>query len=404
MPEKVWDMTRSDAALLASEDLVLAGGTLRLRPRDPETGRYRPDGILAAGETLLPGAPAAGLRSVYGFRADQDEQGGRIRFRLSTDGGATFLWHDGPAWTAASGSGDWNTAEEIDRALPDLSPAPGRHLALAVRLEPSLDGRSPLLRRVAVYLEHEVDFWEDLARSVKRHLEAHVAIRSVWRGDVAGAAEIALDTDLAVAEPVDAFDLATDPGRTDDLFASLAGKTVRLARPVTGTVEVRFVGRPPVHIAPDVDYQLSEIPSVVLQIPRVTEVRKLRSGDRKLDWAIARGLVRERLQPVWLAAELVVSCQSEKKREALAMADALARSLEQERAVRSLATGEDYTVTVYGPSNAADQVAGGLAVIQTAVTLQGPAWLGAAEEKRLAEVIGFGVGRMDRRFDELEVR
>jgi hypothetical protein len=257
---------------------------------------------------------------------------------------------------------------------------------------------------VAVYLEHEADFWEDLARSVKRHLEERMAIRSVWRGDVAGAAEVTLDTDLAVAEPVDAFDLTADPGRTDDLFAGLAGTMVRLGRPVTGTVEVRFVGRPPVHIAPDVDYQLSELPSVVLQIPRVTEVRKLRSGDRKLDWALARGLVRERLQPVWLAADLVISCQSEKKRETLAMSDALARILEQERTVRSLATGEDYTVTVYGPSNAADQVGEGLAVIQTAVTLQGPAWLGEAEEKRLAEVIGFGVGGMGKRFDELEVR
>jgi hypothetical protein len=404
MPEKVWDMTRSDAALLASEDLVLAGGALRLRPRDPATGRYRPDGVLAAGETLLPGAPAAGLRSLYGFRADLEEQGGRVRFRVSIDGGRTFLSHDGSRWVAATGPGDWNTAEEIDRAIPDLSPAPGRHLALAVRLEPSPDGKSPLLRHVAVYLEHQVDFWEDLARSVKRHLEERMAIRSLWQGDVAGAAEVALDTDLAVGEPVDAFDLAADPGRTDDLFAGLAGKTVRLARPVAGTVEVRFVGRPPVHIAPDVDYQLSELPSVVLQIPRVTEVRKLRSGDRKLDWAIARGLVRERLQPVWLAADLVISCQSEKKRETLAMSDALARILEQERTVRSLATGEEYTVTVFGPSNVADQVAEGLAVIQTAVTLQGPAWLGAAEEKRLAEVIGFGVGGMSKRFDELEVR
>jgi len=404
MAEKVWDMTRSDAAMPASEDTVLVGGALKLRPRDPETGRYRPDGVLVAGETHLPGAPAAGLRALYGFRADLDENGGAVRFRISTDGGTTFRWHDGGGWTDVAGAADWNTAEEIDRAIPDLSPVPGRHLALAVRLEPSPDGQSPLLRRVALYADYEVDFWEDLARSVKRHLEERMAIRSLWRGDAAGASAVTLDTDLAVAEPIDAFDLTADPDRTDDLFAGLAGKTVSLSAPATGVVEVRFVGRPPVHIAPDVDYQLSEIPSVVLQMPRVTEVRKLRSGDRKLDWALARGLVRERLQPVWFAADLVISCQSERKRETLAMTDALARILEQERTVRSLATGEEYTVTVYGPSNVADQVAEGLAVVQVAVTLQGPAWLGESEEKRLAEVIGFGVGRMDQRYEEVEVR
>ncbi len=404
MPEKVWDMTRSDAAIPASEDVVPVGGALKLRPRDPETGRYRPDGVLVAGETLLPGAPASGLRALYGFRTDLEENGGAVRFRVSTDGGDTFRWHDGSGWVAPSEAADWNTAEEVDRAIPDLSPAPGRHLALAVRLEPSADGKSPLLRIAALYLDYEVDFWEDLARSVKRHLEERMAIRSLWRGDATSTAEVTVDTDLAVAEPIDAYDLTADPDRTDDLFAGLVGKTVTLARPVTGTVEVRFVGRPPVHIAPDVDYQLSELPSVVLQMPRVTEVRKLRSGDRKLDWAMARGLVRERLQPVWLAADLVISSQSERKRETLAMSDALARILEQQRTVRSLATGEDYTVTVYGPSNAADRVSEGLAVIQTAVTLQGPAWLGEAEEKRLAEVIGFGVGAMDRRFEEVEVR
>ena len=231
-----------------------------------------------------------------------------------------------------------------------------------------------------------------------------MSIRSLWRGDAAGFSEVILDTGLKVAEPVEVFDLTADPDRPEDLFAGLAGKTVSLSAPATGVVEVSFIGRPPVHIASDVDYQLSEIPSVVLQLTRVTEVRKLRSGDRKLDWALARGLVRERLQPVWLAADLLISCQSERKRETLAMTDALARILEQERTVRSLATGETYTVTVYGPSNLADQVAEGLAVIQTAVTLQGPAWLGEAEEKRLAEVVGFGVGRMDQRYEEVEVR
>lgn len=404
MPERVWDMTRSDAAVPAGEEVVLAGGALRLRPRDPETGRYRPDGVLATGEALLAGPPASGLRSLYGFRADMQQNGGSVLFRLSTNGGSTFLWYDGAIWTPAAGPTDWNTAEEIDGAIPELSPAPGRHLAVAVRLEPSPAGGSPLLRRVAIYLELEVDFWEDLVRSAKRHLQEGLRIRSLWRGEAPGVSEVTLDTDLAVREPVEAFDLAEDPGRTRDLFAGLSEKTVSLSEEATGLVEVRFTGLPPVHVAPDVDYQLSEIPSVVLQAPRVTEVRKLRSGDRKLDWALARGLVRERPQPVWLAADLLVSCQSERKRETLAMADALARILAPGATLLSLGTGEAYTVTQVGPSNVGDRVSEGLAVVQTAVTLEGPAWLGEAEEKRLAEVIGFGVGSLAERYEEVEVR
>ena len=52
MPEKVWELHRRDAVRPASEDVVVAAGALRLRPRDPETGRYHPRGVLTAAEAV----------------------------------------------------------------------------------------------------------------------------------------------------------------------------------------------------------------------------------------------------------------------------------------------------------------------------------------------------------------
>lgn len=317
MPEKIWDLTRLRDVAFSGEEIATTRAGLHLRRRDPDTGRYSPDGLYVAGEATLPDHHALGLTELYGLRPDAD---GRVLLRLSPDGGTTWLFHDGSAWVPATG---WNTVEEVDREIPSF-PITNRRVRIRVRLEPSPDGATPVLRCLALYLEHEVDFWEDLARSVKHRIEKAVSV--------------------------------------------------------------------PVHIATDVDFQVSEIPSIVLQLPTVTEVRRLRSGDRKLDWALARRRVRERLQPVWLAADLLISCQSPRKRETLKLTDALSRLFEYERTVLSEATGEEFTVTAYGPANAQDSVGRGLYVLQVALTLTGPAWLGEAQEKRLAETeVGLAV-------------
>ena len=404
MPERIWGFSRTDSVSSLSLAIVRTGDSLRLRRIDPETGRYHPQGELESGEAILPGVPAAALSSFYGLRTSQDEAGGSIRYQVSTDGGSTFQWHNGTAWQAVTSSTDWNSAEEVDGEIHGLAVAPDRHLTLAVRIVPSPDGRrSPVLRRIAAYLEYDYDLEEDIPRSLKRHVEEHMSIRALWRGSSAGTS-VDIETDLDVHPPIAAFDLADDPGRVHDLSAGIDDRTVTLSQPATGTVEVRFRGRPSVHIAADVDYQLSQLPSVALQFQRFQEIRKLRDGDCKIDWALARRFAKVRLQPVWLAATVIVSCQSDKKRETLAMAAALASILQQQRTVRSLATGEEFAVTAYGPSNVADQVGEELSVIQTAVTLVGPAWLDEAEEKRLAEVIGFGLGSMQTRYQEIEVR
>ncbi len=392
MPEKIWDLTRLRDVALSGEEIATTRAGLQLRRRDPETGRYSPDGLYVPGEATLPDHRALGLTELYGLRADLDENNGRVLLRLSPDGGATWLFHNGASWALAAGPADWNTVDQVDREIPSF-PLAGRRVRPRVRIEPPTDGSAtPVLRCLALFLEHEVVFGEDLVRSVKHHIERGIAARGLWRGDAAGLDKVTLDTDFEVQLPVRAYDLAADPARATDLFTGLAGKVVTLSKPATGAVEVQFAGRAPVHIATDVDFQVSEIPSIVLQLPTVTEVRRLRSGDRKLDWALARRRVRERLQPVWLAADLLVSCQSARKRDTLAMADALARLFEYERTVVSEATGEEFTVSAYGPANAQDAVGRGLYVVQVALTLTGPAWLGEAQEKRLAETeVGFAV-------------
>lgn len=405
--DRVWDMTVANAATPLTSYGVVCDGALQCRRLDASTGRYHPNAPMQAFEAWMTSAPASAMESLYGFRAEFAENGGEIRFRVSTDGGSTWSWWDGAAWSAATLAGEWNTESEVDEHIPALAVAPGRNLAIAVKVTPAADtprvpADSPLVYRAAIYGEWNCDWVEDLARSVKTHVAKYARQEATWRVSLTSASSLELPAAPDENLPVTAYDLTADPGRTNDIAGSLSGRDLNLTQTVTGVVEVVYSRAHPVHIATDVDYQLSELPAIVLQLPSVREVRELRQGDRALDWARSRYAAMATEHPVMLEAQVTVSVQADNALEVLEMQAAVDRALQQCRTVRSVGTAEQFVVTDYGPSNDGSQISGGLHVRQTQVTIRGQAWLHEGEELDLVREAFIGVGSMTQR--DLEVQ
>ncbi len=416
--QRIWDMELGDSyptptrIVPQSADAVQARGTLRLRPINPETGHYDRSQRLNAAEVHLLGKPASGIDAFYGFRAEFEENEGDVRFRVSTDGGITWKYWDGAMWDDATDNSldpeiEWNTDQEIDANLIDLSAINGRNPAVAILMNPGggvRQRRTPEVANVTVYTDGIVDFEEDIMRSVRKHLQG-MKVQGLWRSKQdAGETVILLDTDFNVEEPIEAYDLTADPGRTTNLFSSLGpAKTVTLTAPSTGRLEIQYVASPEVFIMRSPNLGLSTIPSVAMSFTGSGEAQEMRDAGRLINWSTARLVATHGEQPVHQIASMVISVQSSDPREADAMQAALARVMQQWRTVTSRATGEEMAIVQFGPTNDGSQMQNKLAVRQTQVSILAPSWVGDLEEAPLVESVLFGFGSINERQTTIEV-
>lgn len=348
-------------------------------------GKYRP------AKVVLENFKANALAELYGFQAQEittGDFGGSVGYQLSNDNGTSWLvWDDAfSAWVPPIGD-VFMSAALVDRRIPQFPLTSARQLRVRVLLTPTADGKkTPKLDRVTFYVEHQYDFQEDLVRSLKHYLEQRIQVSAKFYDEAASpVTTVTVEVDWAqVLEPIRVYNLTTDPDRTANLFASVLGKVITLAAPQVGALEVAFVGVPKVFIAADEDFQLSTIPSIVINVPTIVERRELRNGNGEVDRATERREARTRVGRVFFDATTLLGCQSALKREALVMADAIVRIMSQDRVVPSEAIGEDMTVVTALPVSQADQVGRALYASNVSVALGGKAWLAPGERKNIA--------------------
>jgi hypothetical protein len=371
-------------------------GTMCHRPSQGLTLRRLTDDEMAydsAGKffetvVILPNHKGTAIRALTGFRADEllsGQFGGAIGYQLSNDDGVTWRAFDtiSSSWVPAVGAfASVYVNSAVVEEFIDLFPLTiQRQVRIKVRLTPSLGQKKrPVLRAVVLQLHCDYDFLDDVARSLKAHLEGTTRVRLRWVENLSAAATLVVDSGLRVAGPVEVFNLTADPGKTMNLFVSVLpdGKTVTLSGPQTGKVEVNYFGIPDVFISADQDYQTGKVPTVLINNPTVVDrPRDAASATNESEVEVNRGKkeARVRHRRNIFDANIVIACQAPFKHVSLAMADAVEKAFHPRRKVRSLSIGELLSVVTVGPKAQLDQVTRGLYVTNVPCLLNGHAWL-----------------------------
>ena len=407
MASKLSDFTTFENDTVLSDEMVALQpeSVMRLRKTDVATGlNFDPNGTFKQGTALLPNLVAKEITELVGFETEEEfdldipelRKGnkvslGTIDYQISKDNGSTYLHHDGFNWVAA-GAGDFNTRQEVDLRLTELSPLPERQIRFKVRITPSADGKhTPKLKDLVVHYEVRMEFIEDFKRSLKRHLDNNLAIRMTDRITMPSTSTSFTLSDIGftIDTVIGVFNETSDPGLVTDLFSSLLGNTITMTASQTAgdVIVTKFEGKAPIFLSADEDFQLSEIPAIVIEVPVIVEDRGLRLGSRKLDRQVESKTVRERLQRLYQNVTVQISCLDRRETGSIRMAQELSRLFQYEKFFVSEASGQDFTVLAFQPMTADDRVSTGLFVKQVTLTVSGQLQQEEFEAGKLADAI-----------------
>jgi len=415
MPRKEIDVYMLEPSALTHQALVgtveravlLRGTGLKLRRLNTAESAFDAEGTYLETTVVLPNVVATAATELISFdTAEMTDYpyGGSLTYQLSPDNGSTWwIWDTtGGAWVQAINTfnGVFNGRDVLNENFPTfpLSNVPtSKQLRVKVKLTPSGDGSlTPLLYKVVLAWELKYDYLEDLSRSVKRYLEQTLRVPKTYQEilpstGVYTSLEIkeawaSLDTVITV------YDLTNDPGRLTNQYVSKSNMTVYFNQIYGGnTIEINYSAGPSVFLSADENYQMSTLPSVVVEIPQVAEMRQLR-GVEDVDYQRVLGKARVRAAPVFFATTLRIRSQSSLKHEALKLADAVTRAVAYRRkpmaSFLSLATGDLFWVYEFTPITPADVVGRKLFVMDVTFKVVGKAWIpDGYEEQYLVQTI-----------------
>lgn len=329
----------------------------------------------------------------------------KVSFQLSNDNGVTWrVWVDGPdAWLPATGplDGVFNDELTVDRRIPQFPFSNPKQIRFRVKFDPSANGlQRVVVQSLVIYNKHEQDIYEDVTRSLKRYIDARIRVPMYYMAELAASSStITIDKDVGldvgITEPITVYNLGTDPGRLINLFQSLGGpdgRTVTMAGPQIGQIEVNFTGIPEVFVGAEEFLHISKIPSIVIFVTRMRQYRVNRTWNDEIERSIARLVGREQIPRVHYEIQVTVRAQSSLKREALRMTDVMEKFLDQGDFFPSVANGEDFSVYDQANSVAEDRIAQGLFVGALNLKILGKTWLKGSKEVPLITEVNADIG------------
>lgn len=402
MPDLTWIFENGERITLADNKIVAIEEVLRLSKLDPAFVNWSPSGAYYESSAILDPRIAEAVTSIYGFYVDKDDNGGSVGFRLSSDGGATWWGWSGVVWVSG---GPFASMEDVDRNISSFQIQAPRSFSVEVKITPAVTpNETPVVRRVSIFAEMPFGFLEDLERSLSSYLKGKVRVPLKYGKVMTGQSSVDIPEPATIHQPIGVYNLDTDPGKLNNLFASLVGRTVNFTFPQNGRVLVEYSGQVPIHIETDEDYQIADRLAIVIRTPTITEARVMRDdgdsvepllGGRDLGWG-TKPFARVRPHRIWFDGSVILSCYATQpeggKRESAAIADAVDGAFEEARhskdfLVLSRACGEHFQVLDKTPVTIADRVRDKVFERRVAIDLGGKSWVGDGELKQLAEEV-----------------
>jgi len=192
-----------------------------------------------------------------------------LGFRLSRDG-ATQLWWNGAAWTAAA-PGQWNTEAEICSHIAAFT---GQSIQVIVNLKTSDGAFTPEVRAVKLLWNSDIEFQQEyIARSMIPAMREEILPISEYAVDLTSASTTIdlkkIETPYDIVSIDSVYNLTNDPTKQTNIFSSYnsATKVVTFTSVGAGKrVLIRFVYAPSVVIIQSQDFaELSQIPAVCIE-------------------------------------------------------------------------------------------------------------------------------------------
>lgn len=353
----------------------LSDGGCRLRRHD-SANNYSPVGTFTETEVELPNISGTAIREFTGVAvAGTVPDGTSVGYQISIDDGTIWQWYNGTVWQIA-GVNDWSTLTQLDAGVPLID---GRQLKIKFRLTPDTDATlTPHLYVVHVFFEAVWGYFEDLKRSIKTLIDNSISTPLVDAQELASTSStIAFTSDnrweiLGVSA---VYDTTGDPGRLTNLYASYDAGTrvVTLTGSVASgnIVETHYIGKCNVFLAADEDLQISEVPAIVVVLPRAVEDKYAPKNLFTYEPLVGKGVVRRREPLIPISSTIMIYAVSATEVGGLALQDALAEIFEPEPVFRSVAVGEDFFCLTYEPLIDNDMVSTGLHVKATQLMVLG---------------------------------
>lgn len=382
----------------ATRAMLLPEFGVTLRKMGPAEDKYQTDGKYFETNVQLPNWKAAGLFELFGFEADwfldpeipglDEAQQAKIGFQLSIDGGANWLVWDTGMWQDAVGplANVFNDTLTVDENIPELPFGNPRQVRIKARFTPGANGRQrPVLVSTYIYNRHKMDLFEDVARSMKRYLDNVIEVPMYYNTQFDFPAKTinvengngtpGLDVKIS-PDGIEVYNTTTDPGRNNNLFLSFDGnRKITMTSQQQGVMEVRFTGIPDVFIGAEEFFQVSKIPSVVINVERIEQYLLVRANVPETERSIARGVGRLQFHRLFYRIFVTVRVQSSLKREASQMTESICRVLDWGDEFMGVANGEHYCVLEPISEEAEDRIGEGLFVGAVKLKLLGKCWL-----------------------------
>jgi len=385
---------------------------------DIDKDRYAPDGRFSEAFIQAPNWVAENLTEYFSFEVDghldpiilnqPDSDKATISFQLSNDNGVTWrVWVDGPdAWLPATGplDGVFNDTATVDRRIPVFPFGNPRQLQFRIKLTPGANGlQRYVVRSLVIFNKHRLDIYEDVTRSLKRHIDAKIRVPMYYMAELAApSTPIHIETDVGlddrIIEPITVYNLGTDPARNNNLFLSLGGpdgRTVTMVGTQIGQIEVNFTGVPDVFVGAEEFLNISKMPSIVIFVTKLEQYLNIREWNNETERSIPQLMGRSQPSRINYRMSIVVRTQSSLKREALRMVDVLCRFLDQGDFFYSVANGETYNIHQQTNSVSEDRIAQGIYVGAVNLMVFGKVWLKDSEDVPLVEEVHLAVGSQD---------
>jgi len=215
--------------------------------RSDVNGNYNPTGkVREPGELTLPNISASAMTEIRAVnvcsRIEEienentgvKEKKGSLDYRVSMDGGTTYLYWDGGAWSIATDPNlHWTTKADLDTNLPALAfdaSSGARQFRLRIRISPDATLEfTPIVLYVLVHYAVQYDPEEEVLRTIHNFLESNLRMRLV-----AGKRQQTTGTSFTIKFPqivpdsqvLAVYNITDDPGMVTDLLSSVSSTSV----------------------------------------------------------------------------------------------------------------------------------------------------------------------------------
>lgn len=316
------------------------------------------DGIFIEDIITTPVTKALGFTSLHSAELQATiPDDSSIDFQLSSDGGSEFLYWDGGSWSTA-GATDFSDITTIQTNISTF-PLRQKLFSAKIRITPSTDSKStPTLSSFILYGERVHNIGEDALRSLKQYLDANLGIPISFKLLSNGTTTQPLSTNFNVSSITSVFNDSTDPNHTTNLFSSYSAPNIILtSAPAGGSIlSVESTSGLDVFIGADVDYNKTGLPVIYIELQSVEEFSELRYGGKIQEKNLPNVYSRLRAHPLYKRPIIRIHCAAAREREAQVIAQDVARVLEFNTAIPSIASGQAFQLLVFTPMETLDRI------------------------------------------------